>query len=800
MRDLLTDLRHALRGLRSHPAFTATAVLTLALGIGGATTMYGIVDGILLRPLPFSNASRLITVCEQFPGASPDWCSISPPNVEDIAARSTSIAAIGIGRSWPYHLATVEGSETVNGGIVTPGLFRALGVHPLLGRLFDRSDLLGRESVVSILSYEMWQTRFGADPDVVGRRVVLDGKPVTIVGVLPANVQLPQFPRIDLWRTVHIDPSDEQNREWRGFVAYGLLRDGASLRSARAELAGIATQLRRQHFAKTPGWGLEVESLQDLVVGGVRPVLLVFLAAVSLILVIACGNVANLLLARAGSRAREMALRAAVGASRWRLIRALLVESFVLAVAGAAVGVLAASWGTMAFKALAPTSIPRMSNVQVDARVLAFALALAVATTLMFGLAPAVFAARSDLAASLREDGRSSRRGGTLAARLLVVGEWALALVLLTSAGILTRSFAARLAWNPGFERDHLITFSVFAPGDRYKERDAVAALLRTLERELSGLPGVARVGSASAGPLFGGGDGNDDVVYATPNGPAHAPAAWFDMSPSYFSTLGVPIVKGRGLSETDVAGGPLVAVVNEALASRFWPGASPLNQQLSFFSGRMHAQVVGVVRDIPPATPGARVEPEVYWSNRQEPRTFTYFVMRTTVAPASVMGDVRARLRAIDPSLRAMNVNTMPDLVAANLRVPRFQMLLFVAFSIAALLLAAIGTYGVFAYRVSRRTREIGIRMALGAREHQILASVLRDGMLLAAGGIAAGVPVALLAGRAMRGMVVGVSAFDPLTVVMSCGALIVVTIAACLGPARKAAGVDPAVTLTAD
>ena len=800
MRDLFTDLRHAFRSLRSHPAFTITAVLTLALGIGGATTMYGIVDGILLRPLPFSNASRLVTICEQFPGASSDWCSISPPNVEDIAARSTSIAAIGIGRSWPYHLATVEGSEAVNGGIVTPDLFRALGVRPLRGRLFDRSDLLGRESIVSILSYEMWQTRFGADSDIVGRRIVLNGKPVTIVGVLPAGFQLPPFSKIDLWRTVHIDPANEENREWRGFVAYGLLRDGTSLSSARAELTGIATQLRRQHFAKTQGWGLEMESLQDLVVGGVRPVLVLFLAAVCLILVIACGNVANLLLARAGARAREMALRAAVGASRWRLIRALLVESFVLALVGALVGVLLASWGTVAFKALAPAGIPRMSNVQVDARVLAFALVAAVATTLMFGLAPAVFAARADLAASLREGGRSSRRGGTLAARLLVVGEWALALVLLTSAGLLTRSFAARMAWNPGFERDHLITFSVFAPDDRYKGRDAVAALLRTLERELGAVPGVERVGSASSGPLLGGGDGTDDIVYATPTGPARAPAAWFDMSPSYFATLGVPLVKGRGLSEADVAGAPLVVVVNEALANRFWPGASPLNQQISLFSDRMHAVVVGVVRDVEPATPGARVQPEVYWSNRQEPRTFTFFLLRTSIAPASVMSDVRARLRAVDPSLRAMNVNTMPDLVAANLRAPRFQMLLFVTFSVAALLLAAIGTYGVFAYRVSRRTREIGIRMALGAQKGQVVASVLRDGLVLAAAGIAIGVPAAFLAGRAMRGMAVGVSAFDPLTIVTSCGALIAVTIAACLGPARRAAAIDPAVTLTAE
>ncbi len=426
--DLFSDLRHALRSLRSHLAFTATAVITLALGMGATTTIYGIVDGIVLRPLAFANADRLVTICEQYPGATADWCSISPPNVEDIAKRSKAIEAIGIGRSWPYHLSTADGPEAVNGGIVTPDLFRALGVRPVLGRLFERSDLLGRESIVAILSYGMWQTRFGGAADVVGRRIVLDGKPVTVVGVLPADFQLPQFPTVVLWRTVHINPTDEDHREWRGFVAYGLRRQGASLASTRAELAGIATQLRSEHFAKTQGWDLHVESLQDLVVGGVRPVLVLFLAAVSFILLIACANVANLLLARAEARSRELALRAAVGANRWRLVRGLLVESFVLAAAGALLGIFLAHWGTIAFKSLAPAGIPRMSDVRIDARVLAFALMVSVATTLLFGLAPAWFAVRADLMNTLREGGRGSTAGSALSARLLVVGELALAL------------------------------------------------------------------------------------------------------------------------------------------------------------------------------------------------------------------------------------------------------------------------------------------------------------------------------------------------------------------------------------
>lgn len=799
MHDLFADFRHAARTLRSNLAFTITAVVTLALGIGATTTIYGIVDGIVLRPLPFPNADRLITICEQFPGASPDWCSVSPPNVEDIAARSKSIAAIGIGRTWPYHLATADGSEAVNGGIVTPEVFRALGVRPVLGRVFDRSDLLGRESDAVILSYEMWQTRYGATQDVVGRRMVLDGRPVTIVGVLPADFQLPPFSSVSLWRTVHINPADETNREWRGFVAYGLLRQGTSLASARAELAGIATQLRREHFATTDGWGLHMRSLLDLVVGSVRPILLVFLVAVSLILVIACANVANLLLARAGGRSRELALRAAVGGTRRRIVRGLLVESFVLAAMGAAAGLLVALWGTAGFKSLAPPRIPRIADVHVDARVLAFALTLSVATTILFGLAPALLATRDDLASTLREGGRGSAHGGSVAARLLVVAELALALVLLTGAGLLTRSFAARAAWNPGFERGHLMTFSVFAPDDRYKGRPAVAGLLRRLEDELATIPGVERAASASGGPLMGG-DGTDDVAYSNRVGVSRAPAAWYDMSPSFFGTLGVPLISGRGLAETDAAGTPTVALVNETLARKFWPGESPLGKQLSLFTDRMRVQVAGVVHDVAPPTPGAAVQPEVYWSNRQEPRPFTFFILRTSVDPASVMADVRARLRAIDPSLRPSNVNTMSDLIAAGLRAPRFQMLLLTAFSVVALLLAAVGTYGLFAYRVSRRTREIGIRLALGAQARQVVGAVLRDGLFLAGAGIVIGVLAAVAAGRGMRGVAVGVSAFDPLTVVVSCGVLVVVTIAACLVPARRAAAVDPAVTLTAE
>lgn len=799
MRNLLSDLRYALRSLRSQPAFSATAILTLALGIALTTTIFGVVDGIVLRPLAFPNAERLITICEQYPGSTPDWCSIAPPNVEDIAARSKSIEAIGIGRSWPYHLATTEGSEGINGGIATPGLFAALGARAQLGRLIAPTDLIGRESNVVVLTGQFWRTRFGAANDVIGRAMVLDGKPVTIVGVLAPGFELPLYSEIVIWRPLHIDPRDETHREWAGFVAYGRLRAGVDMRAARADLAGIAEQLRREHFATKPHWGLQLESLQDLVVGGVKPVLLVFLGAVALVLLVACANVANLLLARASGRSAEMALRSALGASRWRVVRGLLVESFVLALCGAGLGVVAADWGTVAFKALAPANVPRIESVRVDGRVLAFALALSVATTLVFGLVPALRAARVDLAQALREGGRGSSGRGSRFGKMLVVGELALALTLTFGSALLVRSFSALTAWRPGFEREHLLTFTLFAPSEGHVRSEWIPALWKRLESDLAAVPGVSSVGTASAGPLFGSREG-DDVRFQSSDGERRAPARWYDVSPGFFQTLGVPLVRGRPLDETDRAGAPEVALVNESLVRRFWPNEDPIGKRISLFQDRLFVQVVGVVRDVPPVNPDQPVEPEIYWSNRQEPRGYTYFLMRTTVPPATIGPLLRARIRAVERDLDPHSIRTMSDLMSDRLKSPRFQMLLLLTFGASALALAAVGTYGLFAYMIARRRRELGIRIALGAGSRQIVGSVLRDGLVLAGGGVLAGVMASIGLSRLMRGMVAGITTLDPVALAVSGIVLVAIALLACLGPARRAASVDPAVTLAAE
>jgi putative ABC transport system permease protein len=802
MSNLSSDVRYALRGLRAHPSFSVTAIVTLALGIGVTTAMFGVVNGIVLRPLPFANADRLITICTQTPGSSRDWCSASPPNIADIAAKSHTIEAIGLGRSSSFHLKSETGSIIINGGIATPGMFQALGVRAARGRLFDDSDMLGRESDVAVLTHGLWQRQFSSDPNIVGRSVMLDGRAVTIVGVLDSALSIPKLSSIELWRPLDFRPTDERNRSWAGLVPFARLKPGVTMEQARADLAGIAGQLRRDYFAKTPGWDLSIRSLQDLVVGRVRPILLVFLAAVFLVLLIACANVANLLLARSATRGREIALRAALGAGGTRIIRTLLVESFILASAGALLGIGIAEWGTAAFQKFAPPGIPRIGNVDVDLRVLAFALALAVGTTIIFGLAPAIRASRIDLARALREGGRSASRTRSHVGALLVVGELTLALMLVSSAGLLIRSFAATAAWNPGFEREHLLTFSLFGNSQKYPTSRAIAGLWGDVEGELRAVPGVVDVGSTSAGPLFGGGDGSAELVLGGKPTPTGAAAAWNNVSPGYFRTLGVPLLRGTDLDKGDSTGGARQVLINETFARRYWGDEDPVGKRFAFKTGRVprDAEVVGVVRDVPPITPGEHVTPEMYWSDRREPRGFSYFLVRTAVPPGSIMPTVRARLAALDPELDPGNVNTMPELVSDRLTSPRFDMLLLVAFALAALGLAAVGTYGLFAYLVSGRTRELGIRLALGAPPNRIVGSMLGDGLRLAGVGVVVGAAGSIAASRVLRALVAGVSAIDPVTVSLGALVLLIVVAAACLAPARRAGAVDPVITLAAE
>lgn len=800
MRDLFADLRYATRALLARRSFAVAAILTLTLGVGLTTAIFSIVSAVVLRPLPLPEAGRLVAICELYPGATPDWCSAAAPNVEDVAARARTLDAIGVGRSWSVTWSTPDGADNLYGGIATPGMFRALGFRAERGRLLEAADLTGGPGTVAVISHEMWQTRFAGAADIVGRSLVLDGAPVTVVGVIAPGFDVPLFEGVQIWRPLHINPRSEQHRAWRGFVVYARLREGISLSTASAELAGIARDLKAAHFPTTEGWNLTARPLQDLVVGNVRGPMLMFFGAVGLVLLVACVNVANLVLARGATRTREIAVRAAIGASRGRIIRSLLMESLLLSLAGSVVGLLFSDWATQVFKSLAPPGIPRLDLVSTNLAVVAFAAAVAIATALVFGLAPAMRLSRVDLANALRESGRAVTGPGRLG-RVLVVAELAIALPLVTGAALLARSFSTLTSWQPGFEQEHLATFTLFLPSTAYDTRAQMADRWDRLEAEIASIPGVERVGTASAGPLFGAREAWEMRIEGRA-ADALASIRWYDVSPGFFRTLGVPLVRGRDFGPDDRFGAPSAALVNETLVKRFWPNDDPIGKRLVFPVGDQSETytVVGVVRDVPPLHPGSAIEPEIYWSNRQSPRPFTYFLVRTTVPPAAIAAEVRERVKGINRDFLVSSFSTYPETVGRRLSAPRFNLVLIATFGVAALLLAGIGTYGMLAYFVEQRRKDIGILLALGARPRRVVLDVLRSGLTLAVVGIALGTVASISLGRLISGLQSGVSAQDPGT--LSVSALIVLAVAAgaCLVPAWRASRVDPATALGAE
>jgi putative ABC transport system permease protein len=794
------DLKYSLRKLARSPGFAAVAIVTLGLGIGANTAIFSVVNSILLRPLPFPEAERLVIVCEENPAVA-GYCIASPPNVEDWSEQSRTIEELGVGRDWPFILKLEGASEGLNGGLATPGFFRVLGLRPQLGRLFLPEDQeLGRNNV-AVLSYGLWLSRFGGDPEIINREITLDDRSFMVVGVLPAGVRVPQLEGIEIWTPLHIDPRDEQHREWRGFRAYGRLAPGATLGEAQDEMNVIADRLARSYPTTNEGWAISVAYLQDQVVGSIRATLLIFLGAMGFVLLIGCANVANLLLARATERRREFAVRAAIGAGRWPLVRLLLTESLVLALLGGALGLLLSLWAVDAFVALAPGNIPRLSEVGVDSLVLAFATLLSVVTCIVFGLAPAVYATRLELSQAVKEgDQRSPGRSGFRLRSALVITEVALALVLLIGAGLLTRSFVRLLSWEPGFDRSNLMVVWLLASDGKYSNAHQVAELFRLAVEEVESLPTVVSVGATSAGPLFGGREPDEFTIAGRPTPqPGEYPVARrYDVGPNYFRTLGTPLLRGRGFTDTDAQTAPPVAIVNETLARRYFPGVDPLGQQVTMLGGPM--TIVGVVADVQPLRVGDPIEPEIYWPYRQRPRYATYLLIRTASDPANAVRPIESRLQALDPDMEISSFRTMEELLDRQLVRPRFNMLLIGVFASVALLLAAIGIYGVISYSVAQRTREIGVRVALGAEERDIFGSVVGRGMILSVSGIAIGLVGALAVTRVLSSLLVGVRPTDPLTFAAIAALLMLVAFLASYVPARRASRVDAIVALRSE
>jgi putative ABC transport system permease protein len=796
---LIADFRFAARQLARRPGFTLVAVLTLALGSGSAAAMFGIVDRVLLRPLPFPDPGRLVALCETNPSLG--FCVASPPNVTDWARASRTLVSVGLGRSWPFTLRTEAGPEGIAGGLATDGLFRTLRVTPFLGRLVTAEDLTPSGRHVAVLSQAFWRSHYGGDRGVVGRFLVLDGERYEIVGVLGPEAEVPHLSSVGVWVPLPFDPRDEENRRWRGFLTIGRLAPGVDVATAQQELRGIQANLAERYPETNRGWSARVEPLLENVVGPVRSTLLVFLGAVGVLLLVAVVNVTNLLVARAVARERELAVRAAVGAGRLTLFRLLAVEGLTLATLGGTVGVVVAAWAAEGLVHLIPNGLPRVSHVGLDARVLVFALALTVVVGTLAPLVPALRASRLDLATLLKQGRQPLAWRSALGLRGgLVVAEVSTAFLLAIGAGLLTRSFSTLLQWRPGFDQSHLLTFWTLASPERYRDATSVATLFSRVEGELRTLPGVQGVGMASSGPLFGGEETNEFYTDADPGGEHPLAGRWFDMSPGYFPTLGVALRRGRFLAAGDRAGAPSVVLLNETAARRFFGDADPVGRHIRERNREGTLEVVGVVADIPPFTPGQPPQPEIYWPYQQSPRWASYFVLRTDADPATFGRAVAARLASVDPDLRPASLKTMRDLVSDEVARPRFQMILISLFAALALTLSLVGVYGVLAASVAARTREIGVRLALGAEPRRVLALVLREGMVLVGLGLVLGTLAAIGVSRFATAVLYGIRATDPLTYGVVAVLVIAAAATACIVPASRAARLDPTTSLRAD
>ncbi len=802
MDAILQDLRHALRALRKAPGFTALAVLTLALGIGVSVAIFSLVDGVLLRPLPYAESQRLVAVCETHPSVAA-FCIGSPPDVEDFARGARTVSSIGLGRSWPFTARRGSTAEGVQGGLATPGLFRTLQLTPAVGRLFREDEMGPGAHRVVVLSDALWRSWYGGDRSALGQSLVLDGTAYEIVGVLRPGDAVPELDDVGLWTPLPFSPRDEENRRWRGFEVIARLAPGATPASAAADLGAIQRDLGARFPEANRDWGVRVVPLLDEIVGPVRPTLLVFMGAVAILLLVACANVANLLVGRGVAREREFAVRSALGAGPRRLFRLVATESVVMALLGGAGGVVVASWGMDVLVPMIPGGLPRPGGATLDARVLVFAVALTALVGILAGLVPALRLSRLDLSVAIKEGHQPVAWRRSLGTRGgLVVAEVALAFVLATGAGLLARSFAALLRWEPGFDQRHLLTFWTLASEGKYHDRASLTGLFERLAAELRTIPGVTSVGTASSGPLFGGTETGTFVREGSGDAAAHdqVVARWYDMDPGFFPTLGVALRRGRWLRASDREGAPPVALINEAMARRYYAGADPVGRLIRLPESATPMEIVGVVADIPPFLPGTPPQPEVYWPFAQSPRLASYFVLRTAGDPAAIMPAVKARLAGVDPDMEASDIATLDERVGRQLLRPRFSLLLIGAFAACAIGLTIVGVYGVIAASVAGRTREIGVRVAMGASAGGVLGMVVREGMALVALGMGIGLVAAIWVTRFAAKMLYGVSPGDVWTRVAVVALIAAAALAACLVPARRAARVDPLVALRSE
>ncbi|OLE54891.1 MAG: hypothetical protein AUG51_06020 [Acidobacteria bacterium 13_1_20CM_3_53_8] len=805
MQTLWQDLRYGFRTLLQRPGFTAVAALTLALGIGANTAIFSVINGVLLRSLPFQDPNRIVTLWEA--NKSSRQIHVSNPNLMDWREQNHSFESFSAysGR-WGGKMTILGGNEPERAYAVAvyQDFFKVLGVQPLMGRTFSPDEHKPGALPVAVVSYGFWQRRLGGDADLSNKKLSLEGISFNVIGVMPQWFDFPSD--TDLWLAKEQFGPDTSARSAHNFIGIARLKPGITLEQAQADMNAVALNLEQQYPEDNRGQGVAVISLQDSMVGSIRPALLILFAAVSLVLLIACANVSNLLLARSISRQKEIAIRTALGASHWRIVRQLLTESALLSLIGGALGLLLADWLVGVLVALSPGTIPRVSEIRIDNRTFLFTLGISLVTSLIFGLVPALRFSKPDLQDTLKQGGQTPMSSSGFLRSALVISEVALTLVLLIGAGLLTKSFWRVLEVNPGFNPEHVLTMQIALPESEFHEDSERVAFYRQLFTRIENLSGVESAGMINNLPM--GGVNINGQFQIEGDAEWRGSAGFRIVSPNYFRAMGITLLRGRAFTDEDTENSPAVAVISERVANSYWPGEDPIGRRIR--SGmdatsrndtliNRWMTVVGVVGDVRHSGLEQNASAELYVPYTQRPRRASDMsvVMRTNdVDPSGIVAAARNEVRAINKNL-PVEFEPMQQVFSRSVANRRYNMILLGAFASLALILSVMGLYGVMSYTVTQSTREIGIRMALGAQASDILKIVVGHGLALTLIGVGLGITGAFALTRLMTGLLYQVQATDPVTFVFVSVMLVVVAMLACYIPARRATKVDPMVAL---
>lgn len=797
------DIRYALRNLLRRPTFTLIAVVTLALGIGANTAIFSAINALLLKPLPFPELDRVVAIWDKLPARGVMHNEVTVANYLDWQSQTQSFEQLALYRWWSANLTGIDPPERIQGFLVTANFLDVTGMKPILGRTFSPEENQPGKDQVAVITHSLWQRRFGGDPNILDKTITINSIVRRVIGVMPERFNFPKG--AEVYAPLQMTPELMKSRGNHGYYVIGRLKQGMSIQTAQAELDNVNARLEQQYPETNTGWGATVFPIVADMVRTYDTALWVMMAAVGFVLLIACANVANLMLARASGRQKEIAVRTALGASRWRIVRQLLTESVIVALIGGALGILIGFWGIDALRAGNPADAakyaPGWYQLGINSTVLLFTLGLSVVSGIVFGLAPALQVSKPNLNDSLKEGTRGTTSTSHRLRSSLVVFEVALSLVLLVGAGLLTRSFLSLLKTDPGFNPDHVITMNLVLPGAKYKDDASRAAFYNDLVQRVKAQPGVQSAAFVNYLPLGG---SNSSDAYLIEGEPEPAPGQEHEgryrvATPDYFRTMEISIVRGRAFTEQDKAGATPVVIVNETLARQHWPGQDPLGKRIRFYGPPERAgwmEIVGVVKDVKHEL-NIPVTPEYYLPHAQDSWQAMILVARTSVEPSSLAGALRQQVWAIDKDQPVFDVKTMQEVRSSSVALYSFSSVMLAIFAGVALVLAAVGIYGVMAFAVTQRTQEIGIRMALGARTADVLKLVVKHGMKLALLGILIGLIGSWALTRFIAKLLVGVEATDLLTFSVVSLCLLVAAFIACYLPARRATKVDPLVAL---